>query len=48
MKEPVPASEEKLKGGGRVVVSLSTVKNVAPSPFKEEIGRFKQRKHNGK
>ena len=29
-------------------VSPSTVKNVAPSPFKEEIGRFMQRKHNGK
>ena len=49
--EHVPVSEEKLKevgGGGGGVVSFSTVKHVAPSPFKEEIGRFKQRKHNGK
>ena len=47
--EHVPVSEEKLKeGGGGVVVSLSTVKNVVPFPFKEEIGRFMQRKHIGK
>ena len=51
--EHVPVSEEKLKEvgggeGGGGVVSFSTVKHVAPSPFKEEIGRFKQRKHNGK
>ena len=45
--EHVPVSEEKLKGGGGGV-SPSTVKNVAPPPFKEEIGRFKQRKHNEK
>ena len=43
-----PVSEEKLKGGGGVVVSLSTVKNVVPFPFKEEIGRLMQRKHIGK
>ena len=49
--EHVPVSEEKLKevgGGGGGVVSFSTVKHVAPSPFKEEIGRFKQRKQDGK
>ena len=45
--EHVPVSEEKLKEGGGVV-SLSTVKNVVPFPFKEEIGRFMQRKHIGK
>ena len=46
--EHVPVSEEKLKEWGGVVVSLSTVKNVVPFPFKEEIERFMQRKHIGK
>ena len=46
--EHVPVSEENLKEVGGGVVSFSTVKHVAPFPFKEEIGRFKQRKHNGK
>ena len=45
--EHVQVSEEKLKGWGRGGCSFSPHrKNVAPFPFKEETGRFKQRKHN--
>ena len=47
---PWTGFRRKVERGGRggVVVSLSTVKNVVPFPFKEEIGRFMQRKHIGK